>query len=90
MDPYQTFKIPPNVIARTVGAEVVILDVEGGTYFGLDPWERGYGNFLQRADRSLRSETPCSPNSKFLSDVLEEDLRRLVDDLQQKKLISDV
>jgi hypothetical protein len=29
--------IPPNVLARGVGAETVILDLESGTYFGLDP-----------------------------------------------------
>ena len=29
--------IPPHVIARQVGEEVVILDLSKGTYFGLDP-----------------------------------------------------
>ncbi len=29
--------IPPQVMARTVGAETVILDLVNGTYFGLDP-----------------------------------------------------
>ena len=30
------FLIPPNVIAREVGEETVILDLASGTYFGLD------------------------------------------------------
>jgi hypothetical protein len=29
--------IPPDVMARTVGEETVILDLASGTYFGLDP-----------------------------------------------------
>jgi hypothetical protein len=29
--------IPPQVMTRTVGDEVVILDLASGTYFGLDP-----------------------------------------------------
>ncbi len=29
--------VPPNVMARVVGEEVVILDLVSGTYFGLDP-----------------------------------------------------
>jgi len=30
-------EIPPHVITRTVGEEVVVLDLATGTYFGLDP-----------------------------------------------------
>ena len=30
------FDIPPNVVARRVGDETVILDIDAGTYFGLD------------------------------------------------------
>ena len=30
-------KTPPEVMTRTVGEEVVILDLATGTYFGLDP-----------------------------------------------------
>jgi hypothetical protein len=29
--------IPPQVMARQVGTETVILDLNSGTYFGLDP-----------------------------------------------------
>ena len=32
-----TFAIATQVIARTIGGETVILDLESGTYFGLDP-----------------------------------------------------
>jgi hypothetical protein len=29
--------VPPDVMARSVGDEIVILDLAKGTYFGLDP-----------------------------------------------------
>lgn len=32
-----TVTIPPEVMARKVGDETVILDLTSGTYFGLDP-----------------------------------------------------
>ncbi len=31
------FAVPPDVMARQVGEETVILDLASGTYFGLDP-----------------------------------------------------
>ena len=34
--------IPPQVMARTVGDETVILDLASGTYFGLDPVGRAH------------------------------------------------
>jgi hypothetical protein len=30
-------KIPPHVVTRKVGEETVILNLDSGTYFGLDP-----------------------------------------------------
>lgn len=32
-----TIRVPPHVLARTVGDETVILDLASGSYFGLDP-----------------------------------------------------
>ena len=37
MDLSNRFVINPNVKARQVGEEMVILDLASGTYFGLDP-----------------------------------------------------
>jgi len=34
---FDAVSIPPQVMARTVGDETVILDLASGTYFGLDP-----------------------------------------------------
>jgi hypothetical protein len=36
MNPDTRLTIPPQVISRLVGEETVLLDLESGTYFGLD------------------------------------------------------
>ena len=36
MDLETKLTIPPHVISRQVGAEIVVLDLESGLYFGLD------------------------------------------------------
>lgn len=37
MTPARRFHVPDTVIAQTIAEEMVILDLEAGTYFGLDP-----------------------------------------------------
>lgn len=37
MIPARRFRVPDTVIAQTIAGEMVILDLEGGVYFGLDP-----------------------------------------------------
>jgi hypothetical protein len=83
-----TFDIPPTVVARMVGDEVVILDLEAGTYFGLDPvgariWELiGEGLTLSNVrDRMLNEyDTP--------SDTLEQDILELIKALREESLVA--
>lgn len=37
MTPARRFRVPETVIAQTIAGETVILDLDGGVYFGLDP-----------------------------------------------------
>lgn len=37
MTPARRFHVPDTVIAQTIAEETVILDLEAGIYFGLDP-----------------------------------------------------
>ena len=81
-------KVPPQVMARTVGNETVILDLASGTYFGLDPvgariWELiGAGKTLAQACDVLIEEYDVT------RDVLETDALALACELAEKKLIS--
>lgn len=54
--------IPVQVMAREVGEEIVILDLAGGSYFGLDPvgariWElMGEGRTLAEISATMLEE----------------------------------
>lgn len=80
--------IPPQVMTRTVGDEVVILDLATGTYFGLDPvgariWElMGEGKTLAEVCEQMLAEYEVS------REELERDILRLADELAQQGLIA--
>jgi hypothetical protein len=80
--------IPPQVMARTVGDETVILDLASGTYFGLDPvgariWElMGEGKALADICDQMLEEYEVS------REELERDTLRLAQELADQGLIS--
>ena len=80
--------IPPQVMARTVGDETVILDLASGTYYGLDPvgariWQLFVdGQTLAQVRDTMLAEYDVS------IDDLEQDLNRLLSELSDKNLIS--
>lgn len=88
MNRTDSFRIPPHVMARQVGDETVILDLSGGTYFGLDPvgariWQLiGEGKTLAETCDILLDEydVPC--------EQLERDVAELAEKLLAQKLIS--
>ncbi len=79
--------IPPHVMTRTVGDEVVVLDLATGTYFGLDPvgarmWKlMTEGKTLgEVCDRMLQEY-------EVTREELEGDTRRLAEELNAQGLI---
>ncbi len=81
-------KIPPEVMARTVCDETVILDLASGTYFGLDPvaariWElMGEGKTLGEICDLMLDEYDVS------REELEGDTLRLARELADQGLIA--
>ena len=83
-----TFDIPHTVVARMVGDEVVILNLDAGTYFGLDAvgariWELiGEGLTLSSVCDRMQNEydTP--------RDVLEQDVSELIKALREENLVA--
>jgi hypothetical protein len=75
-------------MTRTVGDEVVILDLATGTYFGLDPvgariWElMGEGKTLAEICDQMLAEYEVS------REELEHDVLRLAEELEQQGLIA--
>jgi hypothetical protein len=80
--------IPPQVMARTVGDETVILDLASGTYFGLDSvgariWElMCEGKTLAEICNRMLDEYEVS------REELERDILRLAGELATQGLIS--
>ncbi len=82
--------IPAQVMARDVGGETIILNLETGTYFGLDNvgariWE------LLGAGKALTEICDAIVNDYDVSrDVAERDMLALIRDLQAQKLVEPV
>ena len=79
--------IKPHVIARQVGDEIVLLDLDNGTYFGLDPvgariWELiSQGRTLAAVCEVILDEYDVT------REIIEQDLLKLVADLAAQKLV---
>lgn len=80
--------IPPQVMARLVGDETVILDLASGTYYGLDPvgariWQLMVeGKALASVCETLLEEFDVS------RETLERDVLHLTSELRAKGLVS--
>ena len=82
-----TFMVPPHVVARTVGADTVILDLESGTYFGLDPVGTRMWQLIE-AGKSLAGLCDVMNDEYEVSrDALERDVLELASELSVKKLV---
>ncbi len=83
-----TVSIPPQVMARTVGEETVLLDLASGTYFGLDPvgtriWQLiSEGKTVAAVCDNMLAEFDVS------RDTLEPDVMHLLDELRDKGLVN--
>jgi hypothetical protein len=88
MNPDIRLSIPPQVMSRQVGDETVLLDLESGTYFGLDSvgkriWESvGEGLTLAEIASVIVSEFEVD-EATAQSDVLD-----FADDLLQRGLLA--
>ncbi|MEE4200908.1 PqqD family protein [Erythrobacter sp.] len=84
----ERFKISSEVVARELGGEAVLLDLESGQYFGLDPvgsriWTLLAQTPLTLAELADRIEEEFdAPRAR-----IESDLEALIADLQAQGLI---
>ena len=82
------FVIPPQVRARAVGEEMVLLHLETGIYFGLDPVGVRVWQLIQ-AGKSLRQACDAVIEEYDVSrEVLEQDVLALARNLVDKKLVN--
>jgi hypothetical protein len=80
--------LSPDVMARQVGDEVVLLHLTSGNYYGLDPVGARAWHFL------VEGLTPAEVCDRLLQEYevprqqLEEDISRLIDDLGAHGLVT--
>ena len=88
MTPSSKITISPNVVSRAVGDETVILDLESGTYFGLDSIGARVWQMMEEG-RTLSEICDVMVDEYDVSrETLEQDAVRLASELAAKRLIS--
>ena len=86
MAPHVT--VHPSVIYREVGGEVVLLNLQSGVYYGLDPVGSRIWQLLMQ-ERSL--DEVCSimfDEYDVVPEVLRADIEKIVGELSEKGLVS--
>jgi len=82
-----TFDIPVHVVARQVEEDLVLLDLESGIYFALDPvGARIWALVADGASLAAARDTMLE-EFNVEAERLEQDIRALISELEQRKLI---
>jgi len=80
--------IPPQVMARTVGDETVILDLATGTYFGLDPVGARIWALMEEGKTLAEVCERMLDEYEVTREQLEQDTLRLAEELAGQGLIA--
>ena len=81
------FAIPPTVMARQVGEELVILELSRGMYFGLDPVGARIWQLLSEGRSFEEICNAMVAEYEVPADILAQDVTRLLATLSEKGLI---
>ena len=89
ISPTDTIAASPNVVAREVGDETVLLDLDEGTYFGLNPVGGSIWAFLESGSRPVSAICEMIVSEYDVeADEAFEDVVALVETLLANKLVS--
>ena len=81
-------RIPQDVIFRELNGEGVILDLESGTYFGLDAVDARIWQLCMEHGSLQAVWKSCSANSTRRGETLRSDLLAFVNELSTKRLLA--
>ena len=88
MDLHEKVEISPQVIAREVGDELVILDLAGGSYFGLDAVGTRIWQLLREGKNPAEVCEIMVDEYEVSREELERDIIILLEELLSRELIS--
>lgn len=81
------FDIPIHVVARQIGGETVILNLESGTYFGLDVVGARIWQLIAEGKSVAETRAVMLVEFDVAEDVLDRDLEKLLRDLRDHDLL---
>lgn len=87
MDPAQTFVAAGHVVTCEIGGETVILDKEGGRYFGLDPVGTRMWHLITAALPLAQICDRLEAEFEVSRERLEHDVEALAGELTERRLI---
>ena len=85
--PGSEWRPKPGVLAQTLGNEVVLLDANRGVYFSLNATGARAWQLLSEGLSFEQIRQALIEEFEVAADVLEADLKRLLDELAQNQLI---
>ena len=83
------FLIPHHIVARDVGAETVILNLDSGIYFGLDPVGARFWQLIAEGKTLAEIRDEMLEEYEVTPAQLENDLLELVNELLAKNLVTE-
>jgi hypothetical protein len=83
-----TFTIRQSVLSRPVGDETVILELEGGAYFGLDPIGARVWTLVSEGTRLGKLCEIMVSEYEVERAQLERDVEALISDLVRRRLVA--
>lgn len=83
------FDIPAHVIAREVGGETVILDLDGGSYFGLDAVGARIWGLLNEGLTLAAIRDRMVEDYDASAEEIERDLLGLARELSERRLVEE-
>jgi coenzyme PQQ synthesis protein D (PqqD) len=85
-----SLRIPDGVATRKIGDETILLNLETGTYFGLDAVGSRFLELLEQyGDISVAHRTMLG-EFDVQSQILEADILRLVEEMRSKGLLEEI
>jgi hypothetical protein len=88
MTPESKFMILAQAMSRKVGEETVILDLESGTYFGLDPVGSRFWQLIEEGQTFAQLCDTIAEEYDVTREQLEEGLGALARQLAERRLVA--
>ena len=85
---HDRLSIPDQVAARKMGDETILLNLETGTYFGLDKVGSRFLELLEQNGEIAAAHRTMLEEFDVATEVLEADLLRLAEEMRAKGLLA--